>query len=78
MNEEMRREIDFHPKYEIELILKDADNNSKKQVQDIRELAEMDLDLLIVSPNEAEPLSPVVEHYHNSGLPIIVIDRTIK
>ena len=72
---EMRRELAFHP--EIELLYKEAQDNSQLQVKQIRELLDAGIDLLIVSPNEAEPLTPIVEEAFQKGLPVIVVDRKI-
>ncbi|WP_241739212.1 substrate-binding domain-containing protein [Pontibacter beigongshangensis] len=36
---------------------------------------EQEVDLLIVSPNEAEPITPVVEEAFSKGIPVIVVDR---
>ena len=33
------------------------------------------VDLLIISPNEAQPLTAIVEEAYNKGIPVIVIDR---
>ena len=33
------------------------------------------IDLLIVSPNESKPLTPVIEEVYRSGIPVILIDR---
>ena len=78
MNEEMRREIGFYPEYEIDLIIKDAQDQSEQQIQDIRDLVKLGIDILIVSPNEAAPLTPVVEEVFDQGIPVIVIDRMIN
>lgn len=75
MLDEMRRELPFHP--ELQLIYKQADDNSLKQVQQVRELLNEKIDLLIISPNEAEPLTPIVEEVYQSGIPVIVVDRKI-
>lgn len=77
MNEEMRREIGFYPEYEIELILKDANLNVAKQIADINELAEQNIDFLIVSPVDVDSLNEIIGKYYDSGLPIITIDRAI-
>src|SRR5690606_15152830 len=58
MHEEMDRELSFHP--ELELIIKDAKNSTPLQAQHIREFIAQGVDLLIVSPNEAEPITPLV------------------
>ncbi len=73
MHEEMKRELSFHPN--LELIIKDAQNSNDKQVGHIKEFIEQEVDLLIVSPNEAEPITPVVEKAFEKGIPVIVVDR---
>ncbi len=73
MHEEMRRELSYHPN--LELTILDAKSNNELQVQQINQLIESGIDLLIVSPNEAEPITPAVEKAFQSGIPVIVIDR---
>lgn len=72
---EMNRELSFNP--ELELIYKQADDNSQKQVEQVKELLAENIDLLIISPNEAQPLTPIVEEVFNKGIPVIVVDRKI-
>jgi signal transduction histidine kinase/DNA-binding response OmpR family regulator/ABC-type xylose transport system substrate-binding protein len=69
----MQRELSFHPG--TELIYRSANDNSDLQVRQIKELIGMNLDILLVSPNEAAPLTSVVEEAYNSGIPVVVIDR---
>ncbi len=78
MNEKMRRETSFYPQYDIDLIIRDANLNSEQQVQDIKELIESKIDILIVSPLEAETLTPVMEGVYEMGIPVIVVDRSIN
>lgn len=73
MLEGMKRELSFHPG--VELIFRDANDNSDLQVQQIKELLKENIDLLLVSPNEAQPLTPIVEEVFNQAIPIVVIDR---
>ena len=73
MLEEMRRELSFYE--HIEFIYRDANNSSSRQIEQLRELLTMQPDLIIVSPNEAEPLTPVVDEIFRSGIPVIVTDR---
>ena len=56
---EMKRELAFHEN--IKFLYKEADDNSLKQIQQVKELQESKIDLLIISPNEALPLTPIVE-----------------
>jgi signal transduction histidine kinase/CheY-like chemotaxis protein/AraC-like DNA-binding protein len=78
MNEEMQREIRLNRDYEIELVIKDALDDNEKQIKDIKELISSGIDLLIVSPNEAKPLTQVVEEVYDKKIPIIIIDRMIN
>jgi len=75
MHREMMIELAFYP--DFELVIKDANDNSEQQINDIRQLLDEEIDLLIVSPNESEPITPIVEEVYNSGIPVIVIDRQI-
>lgn len=75
---EMKREISFYRDYKIDFIIKDANDDNKKQIDDINELVRNGIDLLIVSPNEAEQLTPVVVKVYNQGIPVIVVDRKIN
>lgn len=75
MYREMLIELAFYP--ELELIIKDADSDNSQQIKDIEELLVQGIDLLIVSPNESEPLTPIVEKVFKSGIPVIVVDRNI-
>ena len=76
MEEEMKMEISFHPEVDFEMAV--ADNSSETQIIQIRELVEKGIDLLIVAPNETEPLTAVVEEVYNSGIPVILIDRKVN
>jgi signal transduction histidine kinase/DNA-binding response OmpR family regulator/ABC-type xylose transport system substrate-binding protein len=73
MLEEMRRELSFHDN--IDFIYKDADGTSQNQVDQIKELVNQNIDLLIVSPNEVTPLSPIIQKVYNSNIPVVVVDR---
>jgi signal transduction histidine kinase/AraC-like DNA-binding protein/CheY-like chemotaxis protein len=76
MLEGMQRELSFYDN--VELVYRDADNSSTRQIAQIQELLNSHIDLLIVSPNEAKPLTPVIEQTFNQGMPVIVIDRKIS
>jgi len=73
MLEEMRMELSLHP--DANFIYADADGSSKKQVDQVKKMLEQHIDLLIISPNEAQPLTQVVEEAYKKGIPVIVIDR---
>lgn len=73
MLNEMKLELSFYD--EIEFIYKDANANSNIQVNQIEELAALNIDLLIVSPNEVQPLTPAIEKVYYQGIPVVVVDR---
>ena len=70
---EMKRELSFHDN--IRLIYKEAGANSQTQVAQIQDLLKEGIDLLIVSPNEVNPLTPIIEKVYDSGIPVVVVDR---
>ena len=76
MLEGMKRELAFNDN--IQFIYKNADGNSKRQIQQVKELLGQNIDLLIISPNEAEPLTPIVNEVYAGGIPVIVVDRKIS
>lgn len=69
----MNRELSFTP--EINFVMMDANGQSAEQVRQIQELINQPIDLLIVSPNEAKPITPIVEKAYQQGIPVIVVDR---
>lgn len=76
MNEQIAAAAAQYP--ELEIIFTDAQQNSTQQVTDIEQLLEQGIDLLIVSPNEAAPLTPIVSQVYEQGIPVIVLDRKIN
>ncbi len=76
MQKEMERELAFHP--EIKLIVKNADLNSQKQIAQIRELIDEKVDLLIATPAEAKPITPIIEQAYAKNIPVVLVDRGIS
>ena len=75
MNADVKKAADTHP--EIEMIFKDAQNDTLKQRAQIEEFVGAGVDLLIVSPKEAAPLTPPVAAAMKKGIPVIVLDRRL-
>lgn len=73
MLQEMKRELSFHP--DATLLYADAKGDNLLQIEQIKKFLKQDIDLLIVSPNEAEPLAPIVNAIYQQNIPVIVIDR---
>lgn len=62
---------------DIELLIADGGNDNMKQVSDVESFITKGVDLLIISPREAEPLTPVVKKAYEKGIPVILLDRSI-
>lgn len=75
MNDEIEREIMFHEDALVEI--RSADDNSQKQISDIRYFADNGFDIIIVSPNEAAQLTPIIKEVYERGIPVIIFDRNI-
>ena len=58
MNDEINREIMFHEDAVAEI--RSADDSNAKQIADIRYFVDNGFDIIIVSPNEAEALTPII------------------
>jgi ribose transport system substrate-binding protein len=63
---------------EIEVIFKDAQNKTEVQQAQVREFIQMGVDLLIISPKEARPLTKPVAGAYQKGIPVIVLDRKVE
>ncbi len=75
MLEEMKWELSFHNN--IRFVYKEAGGNSQKQISQIDSLLQQHIDLLIVSPNEAKPLTLIAEKVYDAGIPVVLVDRKI-
>lgn len=75
MNQEMLREAMLS--HEIELEIRSADDDSRKQRDDIMYFVNKKVDLLIVSPNEAGEVTPAVDEAFDAGIPVVVVDRNV-
>jgi ribose transport system substrate-binding protein len=75
MNHDIKKAAEEHP--EIKMIFKDAQNDSLKQRSQIEEYISAGVDVIIVSPKEAAPLTPPVAAAYEKGIPVIVLDRRV-
>ena len=76
MNDEINREIMFHKEAVLEI--RSADDSSEKQISDINYFVKNGFDIIIVSPNEAETLTPIIEDVYKRGIPVVIFDRNIN
>ena len=75
MNDEILREDMFYDGVAVEI--RSAGDDNRKQAEDVRYFMDKGVDLLIISANEAAPMTPVVEEAYRKGIPVILIDRKI-
>ena len=75
MNADVKAAADKHP--EIKVVYKDAQNDTLKQRSQMEEFISAGVNLIIISPKEAAPLTPVVEQAYKKGIPVIVLDRRV-
>ena len=75
MNDQIQAAADQYP--QIEVVFADAAQNNAKQVADVENFIQQGIDLLIISPNEAAPLTDVVKKVNDLGIPNILLDRRV-
>jgi ribose transport system substrate-binding protein len=75
MNADVKSAADKHP--EIKVVFKDAQNDTLKQRSQMEEFISAGVNLIIISPKEAAPLTPVVAQAFQKGIPVIVLDRRV-
>ncbi|MBL0308881.1 MAG: substrate-binding domain-containing protein [Bacteroidetes bacterium] len=75
MNKLMVAEAAKHT--DMELLISDAQQDNARQVADMENFIQKEVDLIMISPNEAQPLTAVVEKAFKAGIPVLVIDRKV-
>ncbi len=75
MNKEITREALFYPQAEVKI--KTAKDDNRKQIEDIKEFIREGVDLLVVAPNEADAIAPIIEEVFDAGIPVVLVDRKI-
>jgi ABC-type sugar transport system substrate-binding protein len=73
---DMQVEASYYPK--VELVVMNAEGDSKKQSEQIDELVKRKVDVLIISPNEINPVTPSAVAAHRAGIPTVILDRKIN
>lgn len=63
---------------DVEVSIVKSFDSTELQIRQIDSLAHTDIDLLVVAPNEAEPLSDAIARVRRQGIPVIYFDRKAK
>jgi ribose transport system substrate-binding protein len=63
---------------EVELIVTDGQNEASKQISDVKSLMGQNPKVLIISPVQAEPLTPIVKQVMEANIPVVSLDREVN
>jgi ribose transport system substrate-binding protein len=75
MNADIQAAATKYP--ELKIIYKDAQNDTLKQRAQVEEFVSQGVNLLLISPKEAQPLTEPVAKAMDAGIPVIVLDRRL-
>jgi ribose transport system substrate-binding protein len=60
----------------VELIVVDAQNDSAKQINDIEDLIQQNVDLILVNPTDSSAVTSAIESANSANIPVITVDRS--
>ncbi|MEJ3658220.1 substrate-binding domain-containing protein [Actinomycetes bacterium KLBMP 9759] len=75
MDDDIRAAAKAVPQFQVQFA--DAQQDNAKQVADVENFLTQQIHLLIISPNEATPLTAVVKKAFDRGIPVVVLDRKV-
>jgi ribose transport system substrate-binding protein len=75
MNADVKKAAAEHP--DLTVVFKDAQNDTLKQRAHVEEFVGSKVNLLIISPKEAAPLTAPVAEAFRQGIPVIILDRRV-
>ena len=75
MNAQIKAAAEKHPN--LAVTFKDAQNDTLKQRSHVEEFVSAGVDLIIISPKEAQPLTEPVANAMAAHIPVIVLDRRL-
>ena len=75
MNADIKAAAEKHAN--LKVTLKDAQNDTLRQRSHVEEFVSDGVDLIIISPKEAQPLTEPVARAYQAGIPVIVLDRAL-
>jgi ribose transport system substrate-binding protein len=75
MDDDIRKAAAAVPQFTVNFA--DAAQDNSKQVEQVDTFLAQQIDLLIISPNEATPLTAPVKRAYDRGIPVLVLDRKV-
>ncbi|RAJ15920.1 substrate-binding domain-containing protein [Arenibacter echinorum] len=73
MNNAMEVQASLYPN--VTLSIANANYNVQQQIAQLKDFITDSVDIIIVSPIQSKPITPIVEEAMNAGIPILVVDR---
>ena len=73
LNEELKTTAYIYDN--VELLFSTARDNDKLQQQQIDSFINRGVDLLIISPNQVNTITPAIERAYKKGIPVVLFDR---
>jgi ribose transport system substrate-binding protein len=77
LNIQLKHYLARYPDMKL-LPIADAHQDSTTQVSQVQQFIAKKVDVLIISPNEPDPLTPAVEQACAAHIPVIILDRTVN
>ena len=74
-NKDILAEAAKHPN--VNLIITDGEDKTEKQVADVENLIQQEVDALLISPKESAGLTGVVQKAIEAKIPVFVLDRNV-
>ncbi|MBO6187505.1 MAG: substrate-binding domain-containing protein [Prevotella sp.] len=63
--------------HDAKVFIASAADDTQQQIRQIDSLVALGIDLLVVSPNESEPVSAAISRVRSKGIPVICFDRKV-
>lgn len=60
----------------LDIVIADAQDDTSKQINDIEDLIQQDIDILLVNPTDDEAVVAGIEAANDAGIPVITVDRS--
>jgi ribose transport system substrate-binding protein len=76
--------VDGNKKYatehypDVDLVVTDGQNQATKQVSDVESLISRGIKVLVISPLQAQALTPIVKQAMDASIPVITLDRAVN
>jgi ribose transport system substrate-binding protein len=76
--------VDGNKKYaaehypDVDLVVTDGQNQATKQVSDVESLISRGIKVLVISPLQAQALTPIVKQAMEANIPVVTLDREVN